>query len=135
MNSFTGIFQHRFKPPPHPSPCATSMYRCKSPPFPPSNFKEPPPIFTTPVGNLALFITNNQAFFHLWWKENLVKYQKVSNYYVCDCRSYILWRKGSVFTTSWWTFFITQECFMDIRWNLILENQISWQTFWNQKEP
>ena len=29
-----------------------------------------------------MFIINNQAWFHLWWKENLVKYQKVSKYYV-----------------------------------------------------
>ena len=29
-----------------------------------------------------MFITNNDAFLHLWWKKKLVKYQKVSNYYV-----------------------------------------------------
>ena len=33
----------------------------------------------------TIFITNNHASFHLWWKENLVKYQKVSEYYVRDC--------------------------------------------------
>ena len=33
-----------------------------------------------------MFITNNHATFHLWWKENLVKYWKVSKYYVHDCR-------------------------------------------------
>ena len=32
-----------------------------------------------------MFITNNHASFHLWWNENLVKYQKVSKYYVYDC--------------------------------------------------
>ena len=26
-----------------------------------------------------MFITNNQASFHLWWEENLLKLQKVSN--------------------------------------------------------
>ena len=30
--------------------------------------------------------TNNHASFHLWWKENLIKYQKVSKYYAHDCR-------------------------------------------------
>ena len=33
------------------------------------------------------FISNNRASFHLWWKEKLVKYQKVSKYYENDCRS------------------------------------------------
>ena len=27
-----------------------------------------------------MFSTNNHASFHLWWKENLVKYQKISKY-------------------------------------------------------
>ena len=26
-----------------------------------------------------MFITNNQASFHLWWEENLLKHQKISN--------------------------------------------------------
>ena len=34
----------------------------------------------------TMFITNNnQASFHLWWKENLVKQQKLSKYYVHGC--------------------------------------------------
>ena len=33
----------------------------------------------------SIFITNNRALFRLWWKENLVKYHKVSKYYVHDC--------------------------------------------------
>ena len=32
-----------------------------------------------------MFISNNRASFHLWWKENLVKHQKVSKYYENDC--------------------------------------------------
>ena len=32
-----------------------------------------------------MFISNNRASFHLWWIENLVKYQKVSKYYENDC--------------------------------------------------
>ena len=34
----------------------------------------------------TMFITNNRALFHVWGKENLVKYQKVSKYYENDCR-------------------------------------------------
>ena len=33
-----------------------------------------------------MLITNNRAPFHLWWKENLVKHQKISKYYENDCR-------------------------------------------------
>ena len=33
------------------------------------------------------FVTNNQSLFHLWWKENLVKHQKLSKYYKQGCRS------------------------------------------------
>ena len=29
----------------------------------------------------TVFITNNYVAFHLWWKENLVEYQKVSKHY------------------------------------------------------
>ena len=32
-----------------------------------------------------MFITNNQDSFQLWGKGNLVKHQKVSNYYDQDC--------------------------------------------------
>ena len=32
-----------------------------------------------------IFITNNHDSFHLWWKENLAKHQKVSKYYDQDC--------------------------------------------------
>ena len=33
----------------------------------------------------TMFISNNLTSFHLWWKENLVKYQKVSKCYENDC--------------------------------------------------
>ena len=32
------------------------------------------------------FIGNNHVSFRLWWKENLINYQKVSKYYEDDCR-------------------------------------------------
>ena len=32
-----------------------------------------------------MFITNNHTLFHLWCKENLVLYQKISKYYDHDC--------------------------------------------------
>ena len=31
------------------------------------------------------FITSNYSSFHLWWKKNLLNYQKVSKYYEHDC--------------------------------------------------
>ena len=34
----------------------------------------------------TMFISNNRASFHLWWKEHFVKHQKVSKYYENDCR-------------------------------------------------
>ena len=33
----------------------------------------------------TMYLSNNCASFHLWWKENLVKHQKVSKYYENDC--------------------------------------------------
>ena len=45
MNSFTGIFQHRFK-----SPC--SLYVFTQAPLS-LNSEPPPPMFLTPVGNPA----------------------------------------------------------------------------------
>ena len=33
-----------------------------------------------------MFITKNRHSFHLWWKENLVKYKKVSKYYAQDSK-------------------------------------------------
>ena len=32
----------------------------------------------------TIFITNNYASFHLWWKGSIVKHHKVSNYYEND---------------------------------------------------
>ena len=37
-----------------------------------------------------MFITNNHALLHLWWKEILVKFQEVFKYYVHDCLNKIL---------------------------------------------
>ena len=34
----------------------------------------------------TMFISNNGASFYFWWKENLVKHQKVSKYHENDCR-------------------------------------------------
>ena len=34
----------------------------------------------------TIFIINNHASFHLWWKKNLVKHQKFSKYYDQDCK-------------------------------------------------
>ena len=36
----------------------------------------------------SIFISNNRASAHLWWKENLVKHQRVTKYYENDCRKF-----------------------------------------------
>ena len=41
----------------------------------------------------VMFINNNRTSFHLWWKGNLIKHQKVSKYYENDC----LWNFISLF--------------------------------------
>ena len=33
-----------------------------------------------------MFISNKRFSFHLWWKKNLARHQKVSKYYHHDCR-------------------------------------------------
>ena len=60
----------------------------------------------------TMFISNNRASFFLWWKENLVKHQKVSKYYENDhsykakvintCGMWVFWkckRPNSIFST------------------------------------
>ena len=34
----------------------------------------------------TMIISNNRPSLHFWWKENLVKHQKVSKYYETDCK-------------------------------------------------
>ena len=40
----------------------------------------------------TMFISDNHTSFHLWWKENLAKYLKVSKYYDNGCR----WKKKAL---------------------------------------
>ena len=47
-----------------------------------------------------MFVTNNWALFHLWWKEDLVKHQKVSKYYEKDCLQNFLMLFMSLLTAS-----------------------------------
>ena len=44
-----------------------------------------------------MFLSNNRASLQLWWKENLLKYQKVLKYYENDCRyvQFIKYKKKS----------------------------------------
>ena len=37
----------------------------------------------------TMFLSNNRASFHLWWKENLLKHQKVSEYCESGCRLHV----------------------------------------------
>ena len=38
----------------------------------------------------TMLVSNNQASFQLWWKERLVKHQKVSKYYDNDCSVFMM---------------------------------------------
>ena len=49
------------------------------------NFPRSSPLGRSATG-IYQFITNNDASFHLWWKKNLLNYQKVSKYYEYTCR-------------------------------------------------
>ena len=53
-----------------------------------------------------MFVSNNRPSFHLWWKENLVKHQKVSKYYETDCSSRLFsgWKEISKTSIGKWNF-------------------------------
>ena len=53
------------------------------------------------------FITNNQASFHLWWKENMLNHQRVSKYYELGCRFISL----GIFLFCRYIFQISRELF------------------------
>ena len=42
-------------------------------------------LVTSKTIHMYEFITSNYSSFHLWWKKNLLNYQKVSKYYEHDC--------------------------------------------------
>ena len=42
-----------------------------------------------------MFITNNHDSFHLWWKENFIKHQKVSKYFGQDCNFFSVSSDGT----------------------------------------
>ena len=54
-----------------------------------------------------MFITNNHASFHLWWKENLLIYQNVSKYYEHGCLQNFL-----SFSMSFLTAFIVKNSYI-----------------------
>ena len=62
-----------------------------------------------------MFITNNDASFHLWGKESLVKYQKVSKCYDHNCRFLYSFIKDEeiIFKTENWCIDGT-PCFLEL---------------------
>ena len=48
----------------------------------------------------TMFISNNCPSLHLWWKQNLVKQQKVSKYYEPDCLQNVLFFFMILLTTD-----------------------------------
>ena len=61
----------------------------------------------------TMFISNNRATFHLWWKENFVKHQKVSEYHENDCGNYP--QIYSSWIINYWGSILT----LYIRWGLL----------------
>ena len=65
----------------------------------------------------TMFISYNRSSFHFWWKENLIKHQKVSKYYENDCSCF--WVKLSldiVLLIDFW----------------LIEEKTSCQNFWHK---
>ena len=49
------------------------------------------------------FITNNHVSFHLWWKKNLLHYQKVAKCYEHDCRlGFLITKLHDVAFSEFW---------------------------------
>ena len=72
----------------------------------------------------TMFISNNRASFHLWWKENLVKHQKVSKH-VNDClQNFVL------LFMSWWTAKFVKNSHIYARIYFVFLNIVLKQT-WN----
>ena len=74
----------------------------------------------------TMFISHNRASFHLWWKENLLKHQKVSKYYESGCNNllkenvvslYTRWKALSCKLLIW--------LFKDQLWNIQTKGQYS----------
>ena len=82
----------------------------------------------------TMLISNNCALFHLWWKKNLVKHQKVSKYYENDCRSKE--KKTLVFWNCQY-FFTQWNRRTRPKWNNVIKNGPSkifgWQSLKNLK--
>ena len=76
------------------------------------------PNFLSPNSSVTLqwgyttFIINNQTSFHLWWKKDLVKHQKVSIYYHHDCLQNFILLFMSILTAP-----VVEKSFFG--WNLL----------------
>ena len=61
-----------------------------------------------------MFISNNWASFHLWWKEILVKHVKVSKYFENDCRLLVKNHKVErVKSVKFFGVFVDENLFVD----------------------
>ena len=81
---------------------------------------------TREVTRIYVFITNNCLSFHLWWKKNLVKHKKLSNYYEIEWRKvlmknknwtfplvrFFIWKLSAVFhmKTKYWLKYFVHDC-------------------------
>ena len=78
----------------------------------------------------TIFIINNPPLFHLWWKEHLVKHQKVSKYYEPDSLQIFL-MLFYVFIKNW---FFQEQSYLGKNFLCVSKKcpQSNLKGFWNQ---
>ena len=77
-----------------------------------------------------MFLSNNGTSFHLWWKDNLVKHQKVSRCYENDCRLHKFSRRTSA-AWSKKSFQSVREQSEAVRWKRVFPFQLrTWHIIW-----
>ena len=75
----------------------------------------------------SMFITNNHGLFHLWWKEDLVKHQKVSKFYDHDCSYITTYTSGdNLPPLRDWRMYPAIECY----WKSVYQYNLYRGLFW-----
>ena len=79
------------------------------------------------------FISKNRASFNLWWKENLVKHEKVPKYYKTDFLQNFLFFFMFLLTTK----FVKNSHFWGIGFFIFLQNVLkeTWISFYTKFAP
>ena len=73
-----------------------------------------------------MFITNNNDSFHLRWKENLVKHQKVSKYYDQDCSRVHPWNLSTRRTLICVVYVTRRQVYWSLTHNVLFAGTLIW---------